>query len=64
MVGALFERNMQKYIRLPELLDELALSRGERMFKKVINQYKNVKLLILDEWLLTSLTEEEEIYLK
>jgi len=42
-----------KYIRLPELLDELAVARGEGVFKKIIRQYKKVKLLILDEWLLT-----------
>ena len=48
-----------KYIRLPELLDELAVARGEGIFKKVIKQYKNVNLLILDEWLLTPLKESE-----
>ena len=48
-----------KYVRLPELLDELAVARGEGIFKKVMNQYKKVKLLILDEWLLNSLKESE-----
>ena len=48
-----------KYIRLPELLDELAVARGEGMFKKIIRQYKKVKLLILDEWLLTPLKDQE-----
>jgi len=48
-----------KYIRLPELLDELAVARGEGTFKKVIKQYKQIKLLILDEWLLTPLREQE-----
>jgi DNA replication protein DnaC len=45
-----------KYIRLPDLLDELAVARGEGIFKKVTKQYKKVGLLILDEWLLTPLT--------
>jgi len=48
-----------RYIRLPDLLNELAVARGEGIFKKVINQYKKVKLLILDEWMLVSLTETE-----
>jgi DNA replication protein DnaC len=48
-----------KYIRLPELLAELAIARGEGCFKKVINQYKKYSLLILDEWMLVSLTETE-----
>ncbi len=48
-----------KYIRLPELLDELALARGEGIFKKVMKQYKKVSLLILDEWLLTPLQENQ-----
>ncbi len=48
-----------KYIRLPDLLDELVVARGEGIFKKVIKQYKNVSLLILDEWLLTPLKGNE-----
>lgn len=48
-----------KYIRLPELLAELAIARGEGVFKKIINQYKKYSLLIIDEWLLTRLTETE-----
>jgi DNA replication protein DnaC len=48
-----------KYIRLPDLLNELVVARGEGIYKKVINQYKKVKLLILDEWLLVSLKESE-----
>jgi DNA replication protein DnaC len=48
-----------KYIRLPDLLNELAVARGEGIYKKVMNQYKKVKLLILDEWLLVSLTDSE-----
>ena len=48
-----------KYIRLPELLDEFAIARGTGTFKKVIKQYKSVRLLILDEWLLTPLVGQE-----
>jgi DNA replication protein DnaC len=46
-----------KYIRLPELLNELAVARGEGIFQRVMKVYKKVPLLILDEWLLVSLKE-------
>jgi DNA replication protein DnaC len=48
-----------KYVRLPDLLDELTVARGEGMYQKVMKSYKKVNLLILDEWLLTSLRENE-----
>lgn len=40
-----------RYIRLPELLDELSIARSNGEFAKVIKAYKKVDLLILDEWL-------------
>jgi DNA replication protein DnaC len=48
-----------KYIRLPDLLDELSVTRGEGVFQKIIQGYKKTDLLILDEWLLTPLTDPE-----
>lgn len=48
-----------KYVRLPDLLEELAVARGEGIYKKVMKSYTKVDLLILDEWLLTSLRENE-----
>lgn len=48
-----------KYVRLPDLLDELSIARGEGVFRKVMKQYKKVQLLVLDEWLLTELTEQQ-----
>lgn len=48
-----------KYVRIPDLLGELAVARGEGTYRKVIKQYKQVKLLILDEWLLFPLKESE-----
>ncbi|WP_330368730.1 IS21-like element helper ATPase IstB [Alkaliphilus metalliredigens] len=48
-----------KYVRLPDLLDELAIARGEGIYKKVMKQYKSVSLLILDEWLLVPLKGAE-----
>lgn len=48
-----------KYIRLPDLLDELTVARGEGVFQKVIQNYKKIDLLILDEWLLMPLSAAE-----
>lgn len=48
-----------KYTRLPDLLDELAVARGEGVYRKVMKQYKTVNLLILDKWLLTPLKGSE-----
>ncbi len=48
-----------RYIRLPELLAELAVARAEGTYRKVMRQYRALKLLILDEWLLYPLKETE-----
>jgi DNA replication protein DnaC len=48
-----------KYVRIPDLLGELAIARGEGTYRKIIKQYKQSKLLILDEWLLFPLKESE-----
>lgn len=50
-----------KYIRLPELLDELSLAKlaADGSYRKLIKKYKKVDLLILDEWLLTDLSTDE-----
>ena len=48
-----------RYVRLPELLDELALAKAAGEFKKTIRAYKKVDLLILDEWLLRCLSVDE-----
>lgn len=52
-----------RYIRLPELLDDLAVARSENSHQKFINKYALVNLLIIDEWLLTRISEEESKYL-
>lgn len=44
-----------KYIRLPELLVELSIARGDGTYRKAVVQYRKYGLLILDEWLLTPL---------
>lgn len=48
-----------KYIRFPDLLAELAISRGDGTYRKVMKKYKQIKLLILDEYLLFPLKESE-----
>lgn len=48
-----------KYIRLPDLLGELAIARAEGTYRKIIKSYKTVNLLILDEWLLYPLKDTE-----
>jgi DNA replication protein DnaC len=47
------------FIRLPELLGELAMARGENTFRTVIDRYKKARLLVLDEWLLYPLKNSE-----
>jgi DNA replication protein DnaC len=48
-----------KYTRLPDLLGELAIARADSSYQKIIKQYKQVKLLILYEWLLYTPKESE-----
>ena len=48
-----------KYIRMPELLDELNVAKGCGTFKKTIKNYQKVSLLILDEWLIRPLVGQE-----
>jgi len=48
-----------KYVRLPELLNDLAVARGEGVYRKIVGDYGKVNLLILDEWLLMPLRGEE-----
>lgn len=40
------------YIRLPDLLTDLALGREQGNYKKILRRYEKVDLLIIDEWLL------------
>lgn len=48
-----------KYIRLPDLLAEIQIARGDGSYFTAMNRYKKVNLLIIDEWLLYPLKEEE-----
>lgn len=48
-----------RYVRMPELLDELTVSKGTGTFKKIIRSYQKVDLLLMDEWLIRCLTPTE-----
>ena len=48
-----------RYVRLPDLLTELAVARAEGCYRKVMDQYKKVRLLILDEWLLYPMSDAD-----
>jgi DNA replication protein DnaC len=48
-----------RYIRLPDLLGELAIARAEGTYRMTMKQLRQTKLLILDEWLLYPLRESE-----
>ena len=48
-----------RYIRMPELLDELCYAKANNEFKKVVKACQKVDLLILDEWLIRCLNPEE-----
>lgn len=48
-----------RYIRLPDLLVEIAIARGDGTYREYMKKLKKVKLLILDEWLLYPLKESE-----
>lgn len=48
-----------RYVRLPDLLDELSIARANGEIGRVIKVYRKVDLLILDEWLLKKLELSE-----
>lgn len=48
-----------RYIRMPELLDELNVAKGCGTLKKTLANYKKVDLLIMDEWLIRPLSQQE-----
>lgn len=60
-LGVAANRNFYsvRYIRLPDLLVEIAVARREGTYREYMKHLKKVKLLILDEWLLYPLKEAE-----
>lgn len=55
-VAACHHRYTCRYFRITDLTDMLTLSREDGSFHKVIRQLSKISLLILDEWLLNSMT--------
>lgn len=60
-LGIAANRNFytSKYIRLPDLLVEIEMSRWNGIYREYMKKLKKVRLLIIDEWLLYSLKENE-----
>jgi len=52
-----------RYIRLPELLNDLVIAKGEGTYRKLIKAYQKVDLLILDEWRLKPLSTDQAMEL-
>ena len=47
------------YVRAPRLLHELAVSRGDGSYARLLTKLAKLDLLAIDDWLLASLTEAE-----
>ena len=47
------------YVRLPDLLNELAVAHGDGTLEKVIKAYQKIDLLILDEFSLSPESTEQ-----
>lgn len=60
-LGNIAARNLLtvKYIRLPDLFADLEAARSSGKYRKTIQGYQKMKLLILDEWLLFPLSVSE-----
>jgi len=48
-----------RYVRMPELLDDLTIAKACGTFKKIVKDYTKVELLIIDEWLLRCINSQE-----
>lgn len=54
------QRYRTQYVRLPDMLLEFDIARGNGTYKKVQAKYATPVLLIIDEWLLLKPTEAEQ----
>jgi DNA replication protein DnaC len=48
-----------RYVRLPDLLGELAIAKAEGTYRKVLKQLAGIQLLVIDEWLLYELKDSD-----
>ena len=44
---------------MPELLDDLSIARSLGTFKKAVRSFQKMDLLVLDEWLIRTLSRQE-----
>lgn len=49
-----------KYVRLPDLLTDLSLGHEQGNYKRILQKYEKIDLLILDEWLLIPANERAQ----
>ena len=47
------------YLRAPRLFDDLALANADGRYRRVLAAYARIDLLVIDDWGLASLTEEQ-----
>lgn len=47
------------YLRAPRLFDDLALAHADGRYRKILAAYARLDLLVIDDWGLTGLTEEQ-----
>jgi DNA replication protein DnaC len=52
------ERYSARYARIPDLLEELSFAHSDGSYRNIIQPYRKVRLLILDEWLLRPLSAD------
>ena len=58
-MAAVRKKLTTKYYRTPDLLSDIAIARGEGDIRRFLKQSAKITLLILDEWLLFPLVENE-----
>ena len=58
-VHACMEKYKARYIRMPELLSEFEAARIQGRYRDYLKQISKIDLLIIDEFLLTSVNESE-----
>ncbi len=57
--AAIRQGNTALYVRVPRLLDDLAVSRGDGRYQRLLAQLQRMSLLVLDDFLLTPANVEQ-----
>ncbi len=47
------------YLRAPRLFDDLAMAKADGRYRKILAGYARIDLLVIDDWGLANLTEEQ-----